>query len=1586
MGRLEEEGVIGNLQELAHRFTNSGREGNIDIFDDVVASAEVGKKAPRAIGIIDRLGGVSMEESSVRWRMIRALSKAGMERDTGGVLTEIERRSRVIQRGDAWDRTCEQIAASLEQRSYKEFLDSKGQAITALEGVLKGKAVAGPIIQDVITWANKEETESGVIEQLAGMVSGDYFDKGNIKALAGKVVVLNSPQAGEYLKAMNELISGMSNLRFYGDNGVSLMARVLGREDSKELAVSLRRLMSVNTFNNYRDWSTDDDLSRWYRRQVLADIVKAEDPVAQVGRLEEEGVIGNLQELARRFSSESIRGNYIDIFDDVVASAEVGKKTTRAIKIIDRMNKISIDQTLMWKIIYALTHMKMEFASEVTTSKIVDMITRGGSLKEAMAKEILSRMGDVYDLMSSLDMFEGLDITVQEQSKLIDLMYSPAPVNKESFGFWRQLWEQHKSISARRRLLNILAHLVKEKKDFTFSYAFLKAQIDRILKVKINPGEERKFSPEEEAVIRAVNDTEQKEPLVPFLLYRGIAEEMRAGILNDLSGYVLDADIPSIYQLAKGNSRIGTERFWSLLYEGHQKFKVYPSAVMMEYLLKGGVTFEELEVLRLKVTGMTYPQLLKTFASEGKEDKLLLAYFLFHQPDINYGDHAFTFSLFKEVVEKALLFAKQDQTNQQAKEELRTAIRANAPRDAEEIIRAMDEGRVILPRSSGMVDGNGNFIPQEVNVTFEESTSMSNSRQSFVQAYNQQLMALVETLYMIQTIKGILARSSDEGIAQRLEVITASIQNTGDINAKLIILLRALHADALRLIPKFKTANEQELQKAASDEVNRFFIRFKKNALENNYGFQPLLKKYELKNLDQPFKEILPTDLDTLYETFNDMKNPPAEYADVSNFSGFAEKTMRLMWGSAEMLKLVDALPKEVLDGIFREQLGHLTSSAGSFSEEAQKSGWLKGTRRPEMLTLELLAKKDLVKFMRLADGAGCCISTNKKMELSGGYSRWMAAALNDDGLQAVLIRKNKKPIGFFVWYFANGENGTLEATTLRLYLKSEYHSQMVSDSMWRKVIPIFKALGVKRLGISDKTNGLGNTEIPNTFIRGSNPLKRFQTTTENTALFDISEYPANARGTMQQYAQDLAMISDTVSGISPLEVSDGDLEAALSTGKMIQQVSGQFWQENILRKFFDLGLNRETDFKRFINNINISINVMQPAQENLSTYGLAVETGKDGRDVYGASKWSNDASKMDIFISDYSWNHASDDVRREIIAHQLYKAYALTHRKQSSEDIDLEIKIDQELRGSSLWQNMMSAEEKEDLGLDENAPLLHLRARAFARLMGAPSELGAGSAYTDFLRLRREAGLKLKPVVSTFNKPDSFRMVQGGMETLVYIAHHREDPQDFIEEKLRDNQVLYWHYATHSGWVFRNIANVLTALVNKDKVQQIVLRVGKENQPVIDAYMNSGVDEGNRLKKLIETKIFPELLNDALKTPAIWMQFFDSIYQHNLMADHPVKLTAAQEYGQLPDSIFVEGQKTVVVQYYDRRTDAPRKQGVYHLVHVDPEVGFTNTQYNRLSYALNSALSSREDFGLDIKPEAPFIQDEIQMISSTQW
>ena len=312
---------------------------------------------------------------------------------------------------------------------------------------------------------------------------------------------------------------------------------------------------------------------------------------------------------------------------------------------------------------------------------------------------------------------------------------------------------------------------------------------------------------------------------------------------------------------------------------------------------------------------------------------------------------------------------------------------------------------------------------------------------------------------------------------------------------------------------------------------------------------------------------------------------------------------------------------------------------------------------------------------------------------------------------------------------------------TLRLYLKNEYHSRMVSENMWRHVAPIFKALGVKRLGISEKTNGLGNTDIPAGFKQKSNSLKRFQTVAWNdsTALFDISGYPANAFGSMTQHVQDMAMIGETASGVLPSDGISDEIETALSEGAVIQKVNARRWLDKIMFRIrHDMELKEGTEFKNFLETAGVTVNVVRPPQEELSAYGLAVATGKDGKDVYAVSKWSED-SKVDIFVSEYSWDHADDDVRREIIAHQLYKAYVLMHRKRSSEDIDLEIKIDQELRKQQLWQNMIGEEEKTDLGLSESAPLLHLRARAFARLMGTPSRLGVGSAYTDFLRLHRE-------------------------------------------------------------------------------------------------------------------------------------------------------------------------------------------------------------------------------------------------------
>jgi ribosomal protein L21E len=1547
--RLMQPGVMDNIRIIADRMYRNGNalggDLRLEFFNDVIKSASVKAKALRLVKIIDTSLPIQMY-GGVRGRMVRALNRANLGVDTDNILNKISERKESARGESAWNIISEQIALTLDKDDLNGAVDGRALLRDSLVKALSSKRVGPELADKIRAWADKESTDIQILDQTIGIVSENpYMNQENTKLFLNKLVTKTPKKAKEFLDGIERLSARMSAVHFHnGDhlaNGQSVIKRVLEGEESEELSTRLADLMSVKGFGNW------EERDYWHERFVVLDVIGMEDPIKQIDQLMQPGVMDSIARLAgigiRKHDSLGGWETWQNIFNDIVKSSNVKTYVERASRLIDSLLGISVS----------------------------------GQVRSQMVKiGLKSSSWDDENLTALTKM-----MVVQE-----------APVDEKEFANFRNMWSKAKNLEEYQLLLKVLVYLVKTRRDFTFSFAFLKTQLDAIAKVHVTDGQTRSLTPLEREIINAVNETEEKNVLLPFLLRNDFPLELREFLLKELSGFVLDGELFDVYVSAK-RGRNGANTFWKTFIDVFNRFHIYSPAIMMEYILEGKITFEELERLKPKVSGLTLPKLLDVLESEGKkEDKLLLTYFIFNQPQLNYN-YAFKFSLFKEVIEKALLFRQSAQTDQEAKSKLRAAIRKNSPH-ADEIIQAMDDGRVIIPRVSGMVDSNGDFISQPVNITFEESTALEDSREAFINQYNQHFTVLMEILYLAQTIKGILAHYDNQGYKDRLDAIVSSIRQTADINGQTLENLRQLHVDAIRLIPKYAQRTAEDARRESSAEVQRFFLRLKNQSLNQIYGFREIFQHHRLKDQNAFFKEMLWIDLDLMHKGYLKKDAYPAPYKGVDSFGSFARRTMELVRETYINQHFADVIPKERLDKILNEILGHFEAAADSFETEIKRKGQKEAQSQAEVLYLSLLAKKDLIKFMRLADGSGCCISTNRKMELSQGYSNWMGEAINDDGLQAVLIHTRNKAVGFIVWYFSEDKKGNLVIPSLRLYLRSEYHSNTISQNLWRRMGKILSPLGVKSLGISKKTDGLGQTPIPNGFKGESVSLSRFQTVKgQSDALFDLSDYGPNQFGEMYLYKADLAMLSETASGMSPLDVTDSDLEAALSAGKIIQRISGQPWQDMIKRRIIiDLNLREQTPFKRFIKDVSVTVNVVQPPQENLSTYGLAVATGKAGRDVYAASKWSQDKTKLDIFVSQYGWDYADDDVRREIVAHQLYKAFALMHSKRSSEDIDLELKIDEEIRQTQGWQDLLSEDEKSDLGLGDNVPTLHVRARAFARLMGSPSRMYAGSAYTDFLRMRREVGLKLRSIAGRFDKSamenelEDLVLPKDGMDTLLYILNNRQTPEDFIEAKLTSHPILVWNYATYSASVFRNITHVLLDMINKNAVQKIVLRVGKENQGVIDQYLNTGVDEGNRLRDLISNKIFPAPLIDYLKTPQIWMDFFDLVYAHNLMSETPVKIVAGEEYGDLSANIFADGEKTVIVQYYDRRPSSPRGQGVYQLVHVDPEVGFADTTFNRLSYALNSTLAGREDFGLEISSEAPFHKDDIQMMSSKTW
>ncbi|MCK5082106.1 MAG: hypothetical protein KAR31_04285, partial [Candidatus Omnitrophica bacterium] len=1021
------------------------------------------------------------------------------------------------------------------------------------------------------------------------------------------------------------------------------------------------------------------------------------------------------------------------------------------------------------------------------------------------------------------------------------------------------------------------------------------------------------------------------------------------------------------------------------------------------------ISFKELKKLRPQVEDKTLPELLDIFESEGREDKLLLVYFIFSQLDLRYS-FGMKFELFKGVIEQALRFRRKGNTGTKAQEKLHEIIRKNNPKYGKEIIRNLQEGQIIVPFASGMVDDMGNFKPQAISTKFIEAEAIDSARKNFSEEYNERFMLFIKTLYLIRTIRGILKKYTNDGYQKRLDKIVSSISGLGNIGGTLSGL-EAMHPEVLKLSERYNGVSSDALTKAARAELEGFMSRLTKKYLSQIVGFQEIFRQGKINPQTTAYKTFEPNHLDMLFKAFI-KRSGNKKYKEVKTFGDF----VKIIFDEVLLLlKLKQGiLTEDCYTAIATEMFGHFEVSADSFEHASRNEGQ---GQQQDIAYVSLLSKKGIVKFARFADGAQCCLSSNKDMELSQGYKEHMGAALNDQGLQAFLIHTKDKPIGFVLWHFGYDENKEMVAPSLKLYIAKEYQSSITTANVWRRIEKIMGWIGVKRIAQSQRSYGLAQ-DSPADYVHSSITISRIQTVKwkQETTVADLGDFAgqeglhANTmmRAPMKMSVKEITPSANfAASGYQLPQEYKERVVRAVRDGKVIKEEDIYQYRDEIIKRLGKINkITRASPFVQFINETKVDLIVIRPKQQGLYKFGLNVdlsETSIDqpGRDVYATHEIMTNGS-IRIVISEYTYANAGSQsaVIREMAAHELYEAYKELVRDGKWEaDIDLELAIGQEIKNAKEWEEAIDRDEREDLGLlsdDEKSG--HVRARALSRLIGDPSRYGKGTEYTDFLRAARARSLKIKDVASRFDKPlEEVVPMEKALQLMVEINQRKKCPLQTLKEILNQHDVLLWNYATFSPTVFISIINHLKVLIREGKVDVIALPLGEDKQEILDQYFRSG-DETGGLNKTIIEKIYPSVLPESEKHYEIWLNLLKEIYQHNTRSHtRKVSVLVIASLESTPDQVessikkamtrMPEGHKAVILKYFSMYTswlgNDPR---TYNLLHIDSDVGFTDNKINTLSYAINYLIGARRgDFILSVE-ESSFKEEEILPLSEEIW
>jgi hypothetical protein len=235
-------------------------------------------------------------------------------------------------------------------------------------------------------------------------------------------------------------------------------------------------------------------------------------------------------------------------------------------------------------------------------------------------------------------------------------------------------------------------------------------------------------------------------------------------------------------------------------------------------------------------------------------------------------------------------------------------------------------------------------------------------------------------------------------------------------------------------------------------------------------------------------------------------------------------------------------------------------------------------------------------------------------------------------------------------------------------------------------------------------------------------------------------------------------------------------------------------------------------------------------------------------------------------------------------------------------------------------------------------------------------------------------------------------------MGLMAYINAEKKESLAYIQGILEQRDILLWNYAAFSAVVFLSLKKHLQALIESGKIDVIALPVAEENQAVLDRALRRG-KSSRALRKAIENELYPAALPKSEKQLKIWFELIKLVYQHNLsQPEKKIKLLAIPSVNSTPEQMNAAvqriinttpaGKKAVILKYFmSWTTRQTRKHSrVYNLLHLDPDIGFTENKMNSFSYAVNYLMSERSgDFVIETE-NAPFKDEEILPVSEESW
>ncbi|RKY38822.1 MAG: hypothetical protein DRP76_03980 [Candidatus Omnitrophota bacterium] len=227
---------------------------------------------------------------------------------------------------------------------------------------------------------------------------------------------------------------------------------------------------------------------------------------------------------------------------------------------------------------------------------------------------------------------------------------------------------------------------------------------------------------------------------------------------------------------------------------------------------------------------------------------------------------------------------------------------------------------------------------------------------------------------------------------------------------------------------------------------------------------------------------------------------------DLDKFLGYLKRK------GINLEEVMDALEEELADTL-KPTYGHLRDGFENIIRLSEQKIEVEGRLRSRKVYIRYADKDDLIGFLRFADGAQCCISTNR------GHLNYVPYALADYMSHVfVLVDERKNQIGYILTHYGIGEGGEPVLLSLQAYIKEGYYTEEGLKNIWEVMSEIARDMGVSRILQASKSYGLGRK--PDWLPRGRMRVKKLQSVRSNNLVDDLGLF-------MNRYNEDEFYVID---------------------------------------------------------------------------------------------------------------------------------------------------------------------------------------------------------------------------------------------------------------------------------------------------------------------------------------------------------------------------------------------------------------------------------------------------------------------------